>query len=629
MQAIYEKQTNTLMNTTTNNFTAGLRRSLTVVAAAATMLSFLGSCKENKKTDEDKRFVEGVIIPADNTAECSMSEANITVTFQTKDGYTLEVSDPEMLAIHADDVTGAAAGNHSARVTVAANNTSEERQADIFITVKGYNRTVLYSIKQSGGAEDPVVTWVDKRLTNEYYWLDEYKEKRPTFDFSLTYDRFLSSSLLSLTTNEMDGGRNSDGSRYIYSYIVRTGPAGSSSGTRVPAQTTGLGLYLTNTVWQLGAQLYGFAVEHVYPGSPADKAGIERGDIIAQVNSMDITQSNMEDLWMNLNYGGYSQVKLRKINWWAGSSDEENATVDVDLTAGGYLASPVAYHGVLEMPEAIADKPNKIGYLSYMSFDAAYDDSLAAAMADLKAAGVTDLILDLRSNGGGSVNSSIKLASMILDASYAGKTYAKLKRNPLNPYGDDECLLTEQATNLGIKHLYIIATGSTASASEMVIAGLRGLDVPVTVIGSRTEGKNCGMDVMTATIDRYDYEFAPITFLNFNAKDFNDYADGFEADVDVVEYFADDANQSHVNNSKMFPMPLAPWGMATYDIALYEAMMRITGGTLKTETAEPTAPAAVTRGFMPATVEIARPEIPGMTLTEQERDQIREVQTRR
>lgn len=629
MQAIYEKQTNTLMNTTTNNFTAGLRRSLTVVAAAATMLSLLGSCKENKKTDEDKSFVEGVIIPADNTAECSMSEANITVTFQTKDGYTLEVSDPEMLAIHADDVTGAAAGNHSARVTVAANNTSEERQADIFITVKGYNRTVLYSIKQSGGAEDPVVTWVDKRLTNEYYWLDEYKEKRPTFDFSLTYDRFLSSSLLSLTTNEMDGGRNSDGTRYIYSYIVRTGPAGSSSGTRVPAQTTGLGLYLTNTVWQLGPQLYGFAVEHVYPGSPADKAGIQRGDIIAQVNSMDITQSNMEDLRMNLNYGGYSQVKLRKINWWAGSSDEENATVDVDLTAGGYFASPVAYHGVLEMPEAIADKPNKIGYLSYMSFDAAYDDSLAAAMADLKAAGVTDLILDLRSNGGGSVNSSIKLASMILDASYAGKTYAKLKRNPLNPYGDDECLLTEQATNLGIKHLYIIATGSTASASEMVIAGLRGLDVPVTIIGSRTEGKNCGMDVMTATIDRYDYEFAPITFLNFNAKDFNDYADGFEADVDVVEYFADDANLSHVNNSKMFPMPLAPWGMATYDIALYEAMMRITGGTLKTETAEPTAPAAVTRGFMPATVEIARPEIPGMTLTEQERDQIREVQTRR
>ena len=196
---------------------------------------------------------------------------------------------------------------------------------------------------------------------------------------------------------------------------------------------------------------------------------------------------------------------------------------------------------------------------------------------------------------------------------------------PANPYGDEECLITEQTTNLGIKHLYIIATGSTASASEMVIAGLRGLDVPVTIIGTRTEGKNCGMDVMVRTIDRYDYEFAPITFLNYNAKDFNDYADGFEADVDMTTYFADDADKNHVQNAKMFPMPQAPWGMATYDLALHEAMTRVTGGTLKTGTA---APAAVTRGFIPGRVTIARPERPGMTLTEQERMQIREAQVR-
>lgn len=628
-----EKQTIYSMNRTTTNLIAGLRRSLAVLTVgvfAAGMLSLFGSCTENKKTDEDKSFVEGVEVPADNTAECSMSEANITVTFKTKDSYTLESSNTDMLTIHADDAAGDGAGNHSARVTVSGNDTSKERKAQIYITVKGFNRTVLYEITQSGGAEDPVVTWVDQRLGAEYYWLDEYNEKRPTFDFSQTYDRFLSTSLLSLTTNEMDGGIDGNGNRYIYSYIVRTGPAGTTSGTRAATgMTTGLGLYLTNTVWSLdnGAR-YGFAVEHVYPGSPAEKAGVQRGDIIAQVNGMDITQSNMNDFWTRLNYGGYADVTLRKINWWAESSDAENAQVDVSLSAGGYFPSPVAYHGVLEMPENIADKSNKIGYLSYLSFDADYDDSLAAAMADLKAAGVTDLILDLRSNGGGSVNSSIKLASMILDASYKGATYAKLKRNPLNKYGDDECLLTEQQTNLGIKHLYIIATGNTASASEMVIAGLRGLDIPVTILGSRTEGKNCGMDVMTATIDGYDYEFAPITFLNYNAKDFNDYADGFEADVDILEYFADDANPSHVNNSKMFPMPLAPWGMATYDIALYEAMMRITGGTLKSDSAEP-APAAVTRAMMPARIEIARPERPGMTLTEQERDQIREVQTRR
>lgn len=617
------------MNTTLSNLTAKLRSAaplLAIALTAATALPLLVSCKEDKKPDEDKKFVEGVVIPANNVSDCSMSEANITVTFETKDAYTLEASDPEMLHLNTADASGDAAGKHSARVTVTRNDSPDERTAQLLITVKGYNRTVLYEFVQSAGAEDPVVTWIDERLSKEYYWLDEYNEKRPTFDFSLTYDKFLSSSLLSLTTNEMDGGRYDDGTRYIYSYIVRTGPAGSASGTRAALQTTGLGLYLCNTVWTLDELRMGFAVEHVYPGSPAEKAGIQRGDIISQVNGMDITRSNMEELWYNIYYNQYSQVSLHKINWWATDLEDEASQMDVSLTAGSYHANPVAYHGILDMPDNIADQPNKIGYLSYLGFEAEYDDELAAAMADLKAAGATDLILDLRSNGGGSVNSSIKLASMILDASYAGKVYAKLRRNPANPYGDEECLITEQTTNLGINHLYIIATDNTASASEMVISGLRGLDVPVTIIGTRTEGKNCGMDVMVRTIDRYDYEFAPITFLNYNAKDFNDYADGFEADVDMKTYFADDADKNHVQNATMFPMPLAPWGMATYDIALHEAMMRITGGTLKTETAD--AAPTLTRSLVPGRATIARPERPGMTLTEQERMQIREAQVR-
>ena len=598
---------------------------LTATAAAALMLPT--SCKEEKKTDEEKKYVEGVIIPANNVSDCSMSEAHITVTFETADGYTLEADDTDMITIAAGDEAGTAAGKHSVSVTISRNDSSEQRTGQIFITVKGYNRTLLYQFVQSAGAEDAVVTWIDQRLSKEYYWLDEYNEKRSTFDFSLAYDEFLSSSLLQLTTNEMDGGRYSDGSRYIYSYIMRTGSAGSSSATRAATKVTGLGLLLTNTVWTLDAQRMGFAVEHVYPGSPAEAAGIQRGDIISQVNGTDITRSNMQQLWSNIYYNAYSQVSLHKINWWATDLEDENSQMDVTLTAAAYNENPVAYYGVLEMPESIADKPNKIGYLSYLSFDADYDGELEAAMANLKAAGVTDLILDLRNNGGGSVNSSVNLASMILDASYTGQVYATLRRNPANPYGDTVCPLTAQTTNLGIRHLYIIATGNTASASELVISGLRGLDVPVTIIGSRTEGKNCGMDVMVRTIDRYDYEFAPITFLNYNAKEFNDFSDGFEPDVDIAAYFKDDANQSHVNNSQMFPMPLAPWGMVSYDISVMEAMMRITGTTLKTETTEP-APAAVTRGLTPSRITLQRPERPGMTLTEQEREKFREAAVR-
>ena len=360
-----------------------------------------------------------------------MSEANITVTFETADAYTLEADKTEMITIAAGQEKGDAAGKHSVRVTISRNDTSDERTGQIFITVKGYNRTLLYQFVQSAGAEDAVVTWIDQRLSKEYYWLDEYNEKRSSFDFSLTYDKFLSSSLLQLTTNEMDGGRKSDGSRYIYSYIIRTGAAGTSSATRTAPQGDGSGTLPDQYRLVARRPACRFCRRARLPGlSSRGGRHTARGDIISQVNGADITSSNMQQLWSNLNYNAYTQVSLHKINWWATDLEDENSQMDVTLTAAAYNENPVAYHGVLEMPESIADKPNKIGYLSYLSFDADYDADLETAMADLKAAGVTDLILDLRDNGGGSVNSSIKLASMILDASYAGKVYAELRRNP-------------------------------------------------------------------------------------------------------------------------------------------------------------------------------------------------------
>ena len=203
------------MKTTASKLTAMLRRTaaaLALTATAAAALVLPTSCKEEKKTDQEKKYVEGVIVPANNVSDCSMSEANITVTFETADAYTLEADKTEMITIAAGQEKGDAAGKHSVRVTISRNDTSDERTGQIFITVKGYNRTLLYQFVQSAGAEDAVVTWIDQRLSKEYYWLDEYNEKRSSFDFSLTYDKFLSSSLLQLTTNEMDGGRNSDGS---------------------------------------------------------------------------------------------------------------------------------------------------------------------------------------------------------------------------------------------------------------------------------------------------------------------------------------------------------------------------------------------------------------------------------
>ena len=117
-----------------------------------------------------------------------------------------------------------------------------------------------------------MVEWIDKRLSEEYYWLDEYVQKRATFDFSLEYDKFLSSSLLSLTTNTMDGGTqmSSSGlpSRYLYSYITRSNAlSASAEHTRAATPAQGWGISLASMVWTLNdaGTLYGLAVDNVFP----------------------------------------------------------------------------------------------------------------------------------------------------------------------------------------------------------------------------------------------------------------------------------------------------------------------------------------------------------------------------
>ncbi len=597
-----------------------------LLIAAAPML---GACSDDKKDDIDKTYVEGVIIPADNTVACTASATDITVTFETDDAYSLEVDDAEMLKITSPGIVSQS-GKHTAKLRVAANVTGEPRTGTLYITVTGHNRTALYRIEQAAGADDEVVEWIDKRLGEEYYWLDEYLQKRSTFDFSLEYDKFLSTSLLSLTTNTMDGGTQmtSSGrpSRYLYSYITREKALSSSAEhTRAATAEQGWGISLASMVWTLNSAgtLYGLAVDHVYADSPAAKAGLRRGDIISQMNGMDITGSNYVDMWNTIMYDKEASAELTKIDVSSGKS------ATVSLSRGSFYKNPVAYGAILDVPEHLIDAGRKIGYLVYTSFDRDYDDELTDAVAALKAEGMTDLILDLRNNGGGSVSSSIKLSSMILGRGYAGKVYADLKRNTANVYGDTRCLLdSDISVDLGLDKLWVITSDNTASASEMVIMGLRGLDVPVTTVGTRTEGKNCGMDVMERTIDGYKYTFAPITFMIFNAKGDNDYSGGIEADADM-ERFAEEAAAEEIRDlASLYPMPMAPWGDMNGDIALLETVLRIGGRTLLDLSAGEEAQgllhaAPVTRGGERFTARRASLDplrtVSGATLTENER----------
>ncbi|MBE6220572.1 MAG: hypothetical protein E7127_02900 [Rikenellaceae bacterium] len=594
-----------------------------LVIACATMSLCVVGCSSDEKEDIDKSYVEGVKMASNKSEVCNGSEQMLTITFETDNGYALDTDNYSMINFF-DGASSSKGGKHQARIQVRQNTSGQTRAAEIYIAVTGHNRTKLMDITQKSGASDEVVVWIDERLQEEYYWMDEYNQKHSDFDFTLAYDKFLSQTLLTLTTNQMDGGVDSRGNRYIYSYIEKLTDGRASS-------VSGYGLLLASTVWTLDeAGSLGFAVEHVYPGSSAEKANIRRGDIISQVMGNDLTESNINDYWYNLQYGSLgATIEVKKLD---GSSLEE---ANISLSMGNYQENPVAFCGVVELPEAVADSGKKIGYLSYLSFDADFDTELIEALEALKSEGITDLILDLRLNGGGSVNSSILLASSILGNKYEGQIYATLKRHPNNKHGNSECKIVSKAGStvlpaLDMPALWVIATGNTASASEMVIAGLRGLDVPVTVVGAQTEGKNCGMDVMEKTIGQATYSYAPITFLNYNAKDFTDYADGFEPDIDINSYYNKSSSESIKYFARIYPMPSGPWGASNKDLALFETVLQICGtSVLDRESGESTAFTAprlniaesATRAGEPIRLQHKR-KVFGATLSALEREQL-------
>ena len=96
-------------------------------------------------------------------------------------------------------------------------------------------------------------------------------------------------------------------------------------------------------------------------------------------------------------------------------------------------------------------------------------------------------------------------------------------------------IATALLSAVGLSRIYVLCTDYTASASELVINGLRGLDIEVRLIGSRTNGKNVGMEVHEKTFGDYEYEFSPITFYIANGKGESDYGNGFAPDVEVED----------------------------------------------------------------------------------------------
>ena len=291
-----------------------------------------------------------------------------------------------------------------------------------------------------------------------------------------------------------------------------------------------------------------FYVRYVAPNSPASDAGIKRGDIINALDDIVLTVDNYSSTVDKLSN---ETVKLSFVE-----NDGSTHKDDKTITAIVLSVNPVHFYKVFD---DIGGR--KVGYLVYNAFQSSYNDELNAVFADFKSQGVNELVLDLRLNGGGSVLTSAYLASMI-DANAGTDIFANLKfnakhsdsngaytfENTMNIYDTDGFKTGEESINRlpDITRLYVLTSGSTASASEMIINGLKAF-MPVKVIGTTTYGKNVGsITLYDSPSSDYTSEASansshknamqPIVFQIYNKNNQSDYIQGFTPDIEVKEW---------------------------------------------------------------------------------------------
>jgi carboxyl-terminal processing protease len=293
--------------------------------------------------------------------------------------------------------------------------------------------------------------------------------------------------------------------------------------------------------------LFGF-VRYVFKGSPAEKAGVKRGDIFTRINDQQLTVTNYQTLlFTNKTYTmGYATIVNKTIS---------PSSKAITMTAVEMQENPI------EKDTVFTYNNQKVGYLVYNGFNAEFDIQLNDVIKKFKDAGIAQLVLDLRYNGGGSVQTSVYLASMIYGTD-VNKVFARSRYNSglqayyTEQYGanslNDNFVTTIEKTDkhpaaqintLNLQKIYIIVSDNTASASELLINGLRPY-MNVKVIGINTEGKYTG----SATIKDWDengnvnpnhkYAMQPIIVKYANSAGVSDYVDGLTPDITAEEDIA-------------------------------------------------------------------------------------------
>jgi carboxyl-terminal processing protease len=258
--------------------------------------------------------------------------------------------------------------------------------------------------------------------------------------------------------------------------------------------------------------------------SPAWQAGLRRGMKVLTIDGKAIP-ATFDAFAQQVNNLGTS------VTLTVEDSSGVRRTVSMMATTFTEQVAPVA--------KVFTVGTKKVGYLLFTSYTQSAVDELSAAFANFKSQGVTDLVLDLRYNGGGSVATAAYLCGL-LAPQLAGTPCAILKYNSKYAASNQQFLINSIPSALNLTRLAVITTGRTASASELTINALKPYMTVVT-IGATSFGKPVGSNIIIH--QKSGYMLLPISFAYTNALGQADFLNGFpatyKASDDVTRDFGD------------------------------------------------------------------------------------------
>ena len=260
-------------------------------------------------------------------------------------------------------------------------------------------------------------------------------------------------------------------------------------------------------------------VKSVEGKSAAGKAGIKRGWKITKINgSTNIDTSNANFIVQNVFYSSQTSFTFQK---------PDGTSLDTTLTASTYNEQPVYLDTVYSI------NASKIGYLVFNSFlgdTTQINSSLQNVFNYFVTQNVTDVIVDLRYNGGGFVSLSEKLADYLAPSAANGGLMMKQQYNDKYTQYNSSTYF-KKAGSLNLNHVFFIVTDGTASASELLINNLRPYMTEKLVGPKATHGKPVGF----FPIPVGDWYIFPVSFKTTNKNNEGSYFNGLPLDNQVAD----------------------------------------------------------------------------------------------